>query len=482
MRYNTKGLFFFLFQEIFNIMSCLRQIATTLVFFSSLAIAFALQDSTVHQENDPNQIELDSAKIKQLDSIRTAKNLLRTSKVESDQKEIRLTIRNFDISSYPNVKVIVEAFNLRGEPLDTLYADNLTVLENGVEKKVISVHKISPEEVVPIDFVFVVDVTASMDTYIQALEKKIRNFASELSNRGIDYQVGLVLFSDYIEGVHQPTNDISEFTKWLRQIKTVGGGDIPENALDALSVANKEIKYRPSANRVAVLITDAPYHDAAERNNKITKLTGDELIADLVESEIRVFGIIPPKLTQYEIMSGATRGTTYDMNFPFTAILNNFSNQLTNLYALEYKTLKPAIPDSINIALINEKKQKLTEKTIPIVELGRKLIIKNLLYSTGKASLPDKVPELEVLTEFLTNKPNVVIQIEGHTDNVGSHAVNDRLSLERAESVKDYLVANGIDPSRMKTKGYGERRPLVSNRTEFGRAANRRTEIIIIGK
>jgi outer membrane protein OmpA-like peptidoglycan-associated protein len=466
-------------------MSCLRQI---LIFITALATVgtaisqYGPDTLSTRKENNPSSKEIDTLAQRQLDSIRTAKNLLKTSKVESAQKEIKLTIRNFDISSYPNVKVIVEAFNMRGEPLDTLYAENLTVLENGIEKKVISVHKISPEEVVPIDFVFVVDVTASMDTYIQALERKIRNFTRELGNRGIDYQVGLVLFSDYIEGVYQLTDDIGEFTKWLRKIKTVGGGDIPENALEALKVANSEINFRPSANRVAVLITDAPYHDAGERKTKMTKLTADEVKRDLIETEMRVFGIVPPKLPEYELMSAATRGTTYDMNFPFTAILNNFSDQLTNLYALEYKTLKPAIPDSINIALINEKKQLLTEKTIPIVELGRKLIIKNLLYSTGKSNLPDRVPELEVLTEFLKNKPNVVIQIEGHTDNVGSHSINDRLSLERAESVKDYLIANGIEASRMKTKGYGERKPLVSNRTEFGRAANRRTEIIIIGK
>jgi len=458
-----------------------------LAFIFSLATSFSqsvqgVNDTILTKQNDPAYQELDSISKRKLDSIRTAKNLLKTSKVTSAQKEIKLTIRNFDISSYPNVKVIVEAFNMKGEPLDTLYADNLTVLENGKEKKVISVHKISPEERVPIDFVFVVDITASMDTYIQALEQKMRSFTQELGKRGIDYQVGLVLFSDYIEGVYQLTDDISEFTRWLRKIKTVGGGDIPENALEALAIADSDIKFRPSANRVAVLITDAPFHDALDKNARFTKLTGDELISRLVESEMRVFGIVPPKLIKYELMSSATRGTTYDMNFPFTGILNNFSEQLTNLYALEYRTEKPAIPDSINIALINEKKQVLTEKTIPIVELGRKLIIKNLLYSTGNANLPDKVKELEVLTEFLMNKPDVVIQIEGHTDNVGSHAVNDRLSLKRAKSVKQYLESNGISPSRMVTKGYGERRPLVSNKTKFGRAANRRTEIIIIAK
>jgi outer membrane protein OmpA-like peptidoglycan-associated protein len=96
--------------------------------------------------------------------------------------------------------------------------------------------------------------------------------------------------------------------------------------------------------------------------------------------------------------------------------------------------------------------------------------------------LPDTVPELEVLTEFMNNRKNVVVMIEGHTDAIGSYATNDRLSKQRAESVKRYLIKNGIASRRIKTAGYGERRPIASNKTEFGRKLNRRTEIIIIAK
>jgi outer membrane protein OmpA-like peptidoglycan-associated protein len=191
---------------------------------------------------------------------------------------------------------------------------------------------------------------------------------------------------------------------------------------------------------------------------------------------------VPQKLKDYEYIANATRGAVYDMDYPIAVIMNNFSSQLTNLYALRYRTDKPAIPDSIDISVINELKQELTRKTIPIVELGRKLIIENMLYPTGKADLPIKVQELEVLTEFMNNRPNVVVMIEGHTDGIGTDAVNDKLSLQRAESVKKYLTINGINPDRIKTKGYGKRRPIASNLTDFGRKLNRRTEIVIIAK
>lgn len=94
----------------------------------------------------------------------------------------------------------------------------------------------------------------------------------------------------------------------------------------------------------------------------------------------------------------------------------------------------------------------------------------------------DSVVELEVLTDFMTNRQNVVILVEGHTDDRGSHALNDRLSNGRAESVKRYLIKKGINPNRIRTKGYGKRKPIASNLTEFGRKMNRRTEIVIIAK
>ena len=76
----------------------------------------------------------------------------------------------------------------------------------------------------------------------------------------------------------------------------------------------------------------------------------------------------------------------------------------------------------------------------------------------------------------------MAILVEGHTDNRGADKLNDQLSLLRAESVKDYLVKRGIEANRIKTKGYGKRRPLAPNDTEFGRQLNRRTEIVIVSK
>jgi outer membrane protein OmpA-like peptidoglycan-associated protein len=327
-----------------------------------------------------------------------------------------------------------------------------------------------------------VDITGSMQPYIDAIKSKIYTLSTYLKNNGIDYTFSLILFSDGIDRVYQPTSDVSEFLNWLNMVRAFGGADIKENALEALATATKQIKYRPSANKVVILLTDAPFHQAGEGGAGTTKYTTESMIKYLNDNEMRVFGIVPQKLRDYEIIAGRTRGYVYDMDYPISVIMNNFSSQLTNLYALRYRTDKPAIPDSIDISVINELRQELTRKTIPIVELGRKLIIENMLYPTGKSELPVVVQELEVLNEFMNNRPNVVVMIEGHTDGIGSDMTNDRLSLQRAESVKKYLTLKGINPNRIKTKGYGKRRPIASNLTEFGRKLNRRTEIVIIAK
>ncbi len=77
-------------------------------------------------------------------------------------------------------------------------------------------------------------------------------------------------------------------------------------------------------------------------------------------------------------------------------------------------------------------------------------------------------------------KPNLVIEIGGHTDNVGDDKSNELLSQRRAESVKQYLVKKGVKPERVQTKGYGESMPIADNDSEEGRQKNRRTELKVV--
>ena len=88
--------------------------------------------------------------------------------------------------------------------------------------------------------------------------------------------------------------------------------------------------------------------------------------------------------------------------------------------------------------------------------------------------------ELAQLLILLKENPNIKIQINGHTDNIGSESANQVLSLNRAKAVYDYLIQNKAETNRISYKGFGMTKPLDTNDTEQGRQNNRRTEFEIL--
>jgi outer membrane protein OmpA-like peptidoglycan-associated protein len=106
-----------------------------------------------------------------------------------------------------------------------------------------------------------------------------------------------------------------------------------------------------------------------------------------------------------------------------------------------------------------------------------------LLFDTGKATLqPSSQEQLNNIAAILKAYPNVHAKIGGYTDNTGDPAANVALSEARAKNVMDALVAAGIDPSRLESKGYGDQYPVGDNSTEEGRAQNRRIALLVTQK
>ncbi len=108
-------------------------------------------------------------------------------------------------------------------------------------------------------------------------------------------------------------------------------------------------------------------------------------------------------------------------------------------------------------------------------------VFENLQFETGKAVIKESsFASLNDLAELMKRKTSFRLQIDGHTDSVGSAASNKTLSEKRADSAKQYLVDKGVDPSRINTAGYGEEKPVDTNATAAGRAKNRRVEFKVI--
>jgi len=115
------------------------------------------------------------------------------------------------------------------------------------------------------------------------------------------------------------------------------------------------------------------------------------------------------------------------------------------------------------------------------IAVGSKIALRNVFFETGKAIIdPASHTELGRLVDLLNDVPSLVIELGGHTDNVGSSDLNMKLSANRAVVVVDYLKREGISASRLQAKGYGPTQPVDTNNTSEGRQNNRRTEFMIV--
>lgn len=107
-------------------------------------------------------------------------------------------------------------------------------------------------------------------------------------------------------------------------------------------------------------------------------------------------------------------------------------------------------------------------------------VLKNLYFVQSlPILLPESTPELERIYDFLSQSPAIKIELQGHTDNQGDFDLNLKLSKDRAETIKKYLVEKGISSNRIKTKGFGSTMSIASNASELTRSKNRRVELVV---
>jgi len=147
-------------------------------------------------------------------------------------------------------------------------------------------------------------------------------------------------------------------------------------------------------------------------------------------------------------------------------------------YSLKYKTFTADV--DYTKMVVPADKEATYEVGIKI-DPPKDFVLESVFFDTGKSTLkPNSFKALNDLVEILNIKNTMVVEIQGHTDNVGKDEENLKLSQERADAVRKYLLSKGIAETRVSAKGYGPTMPIADNANDTGKAKNRRTSLKVI--
>ena len=157
-------------------------------------------------------------------------------------------------------------------------------------------------------------------------------------------------------------------------------------------------------------------------------------------------------------------------------------NTLVDQYGCTLDTDGDGVPDEKDQCWDTPPNTKVDEVGCAIViEIPQIIELSGVNFRTNSDMLLDGAnTSLNAAAQTLLDNPELVVEVAGHTDDVGDADYNAGLSLARAVSVRDYIVGLGVDPSRITARGYGESDPVASNATADGRAANRRVELRVL--
>ena len=251
-----------------------------------------------------------------------------------------VNINSIDSSSFPYITVYASATGDDGASIGGLDAYNFCLKEDSTGET-ITVTDIASGGGSMADIVFVFDDTGSMSGQINDLKDTCISFADNLDASGIDYRLGLVTFKDDVTVINDRvlTSDATEFKGWIEGLYASGGADWAENSLDALGTATT-YSFRPSAQKIFILITDAPPHYDGDGGDSDTVRTVAGTITELQAAGAMTFVVGPDRSEYHSVgsISEETGGTWYAITADFTSIIGAIGDVITHQYVIEYYT------------------------------------------------------------------------------------------------------------------------------------------------
>ncbi len=248
-----------------------------------------------------------------------------------------VNVSSIDAAGFPLVKSFVSVVDSATlEPVTGLTEANFGVREDGTIESPIKVETVSTSSGAKADIVFVFDTTGSMGDEISGLKSRASAFADALAAKGIDYRLALVTYGDAVDKVYDFTTDITTFKGWIDGLVASGGGDTKENSLEGLASASA-LDFRSVSQRIAILITDADYHEAGESGGGTTTYTTESMVALYKEKHI-MCNVVGPDYPQFHQLAEGTGGLFFNITGDFQAIIDRLSTVLSSQYVVSYTT------------------------------------------------------------------------------------------------------------------------------------------------
>lgn len=349
-----------------------------------------------------------------------------------------------------------------------------------------NVKEVRQTDGIPYAISFVLDHSPSMGDTRSALLQKATKFLFGAIKEG-DY-VSLVKFSDKNTVEIPLTKDRRIFRTGV-VVDGMGGGRYGSGTAmyDGVAEGAHQAESAPEHYRKVVVL----FSDGGDNSSKINI---DSLKLILKRKKVPVYSIAYGLASTKPLkeLSEYTGGRFYQIfsskEFPY--VFYDIYVTLNNYYEISYT---PPVCESIHKASVTVLLDKGIDEAYAEGYYDKSVFTEhdpvgtvafmNIEFEFGRSDVKkESLPLIVQVSEAMKQYPEVKILIQGHTDNVGSEENNMKLSQERAKSVAGELIKSGIQAERLKTKGFGESMPLVSNDSDENRRRNRRTEFIIIEK
>jgi photosystem II stability/assembly factor-like uncharacterized protein/Mg-chelatase subunit ChlD len=247
----------------------------------------------------------------------------------------QVAISHLDVTSFPVVQLTASVVDTSTfEPVTGLAIGNFQLYEDFAPRASLYLNDTAGASAQQTDVVFVVDVATSMNDKIQLLKDNFITFANELAAKGMDSRFGLVAFDRSVNNIFDPTADLYEFKSWLESLRLLTDTEGDKKTLKALESASR-MNFRPMAQKIIVLLTDATYSENQLSADGMISLTTESL-ADLFKDWYIVLYPVAPDGQQFHQLGEVTGGVYYNINNDLRTTLQRLSALLTSQYRLSY--------------------------------------------------------------------------------------------------------------------------------------------------